>query len=610
MAASIKIPTTFTAIDKFSKVVKNMSKGIKQFANSGAAGLKRLDSKINSTFNKLGRFSQLALGVGFGAIFGAAIKNNIEFNDSLASVSAITGATGKDLAELERLSMSTAKETTMLGKDVLKAYELIGSAKPELLENGAALDSVTRSVITLSKASRMDLETSAKSLTDVMNQFNVAGEESGMVIDVLAAGAKYGAAAIPAISDAIVQFGTVAKQSNVSLMESVAAIEIFASKGIQGAEAGTKMRNVLTTLATAKALPKEAQEQLKRFGVDMNVLSDKGVSLSDRLKELSKIGGDATAMVKVFGKENQGAAGILLGNVDALDKMTLNLKEQGVANTQAAANTNTLAFAVESVKTSFFNLTTATNTNNKSMEFVIKLFSGVAKNMDTVIVVIGLVIGAFVALKIAVGIIKAIEVATKLWAGAQTVLNFIMTANPIGLIIMGVAALIALVVLIIVKYNEWGAALSFLLGPLGFIISIIQSFRRNWDMVKESFASGGILGGLKAIGKVLIDAVLMPVQQLLEILANIPGLGGLAGKGAETIAKLRSDLGVETGDGAKKEVLPSTSQAANKNIIESKNKNTLDVTFKGDTSQIDKAESGKNNDAKTTIKTTSTVGNN
>ena len=69
------------------------------------------------------------------------------------------------------LSMNTAKATNNLGSEVLKAYELVGSAQPVLLQNATSLDQVTRSVITLSKASRMDLEQSTRALTDVMNQF-------------------------------------------------------------------------------------------------------------------------------------------------------------------------------------------------------------------------------------------------------------------------------------------------------------------------------------------------------------------------------------------------------------------------------------------------------
>jgi hypothetical protein len=117
------------------------------------------------------------------------------------------------------------------------------------------------------------------------------------------------------------------------------------------------------------------------------------------------------------------------------------------------------------------------------------------------------------------------------------------------LIIVGIAALIALIATIIVKYDEWGATMALLMGPLGLVINLIQSFRRNWDAIKKAFTDGGIMAGLKKIGAVIIDALLMPVQQLLELASNIPGLGKLAGKGAAKIESIRRGLGVEMNDG-------------------------------------------------------------
>ncbi len=148
-----------------------------------------------------------------------------------------------------------------------------------------------------------------------------------------------------------------------------------------------------------------------------------------------------------------------------------------------------------------------------------------------------------------VGVILAIVAAIKIWMGVQTMINFLLTANPIGLIIVGIAALIALIAVIIVKYDEWGATMALLMGPLGLVINLIQSFRRNWDAIKKAFTDGGIMAGLKKIGAVIIDALLMPVQQLLELASNIPGLGKLAGKGAAKIESIRRGLGVEMNDG-------------------------------------------------------------
>jgi hypothetical protein len=131
---------------------------------------------------------------------------------------------------------------------------------------------------------------------------------------------------------------------------------------------------------------------------------------------------------------------------------------------------------------------------------------------------------------------------------AQWSLNAAMDANPIGAIILLVTALIAAVVIIIKKWDDWGAALSLFMGPLGWVIALVQSFRKHWDSITDAFSKGGIIAGLKRIGLVLLDALLYPVQQLLELLAKIPGLGGLAGSGAKWIKDMRKNLALDEND--------------------------------------------------------------
>lgn len=53
---------------------------------------------------------------------------------------------------------------------------------------------------------------------------------------------------------------------------------------------------------------------------------------------------------------------------------------------------------------------------------------------------------------------NAISLATKAWAVVQWILNAAMTANPVGLIIAGVVALIALIAFLIIKIDGWGEA--------------------------------------------------------------------------------------------------------------------------------------------------------
>ena len=124
--------------------------------------------------------------------------------------------------------------------------------------------------------------------------------------------------------------------------------------------------------------------------------------------------------------------------------------------------------------------------------------------------------------------------------------NLAMAANPVGLIILGISALIGLIAAIIIKWDEWGAALSLFMGPVGMIIGMFKSLYDHWDSIKKAFADGGILAGLRRIGVVLFDALLKPIQQLLELVAKLPGMGGIAGFAANKIKELRGNLDLIT----------------------------------------------------------------
>jgi hypothetical protein len=149
---------------------------------------------------------------------------------------------------------------------------------------------------------------------------------------------------------------------------------------------------------------------------------------------------------------------------------------------------------------------------------------------------------------------KIVSIAQGVWTGvtnlatmAQMGLNAAMAANPIGVVIIAVMALIAAVILIISYWDSWGAAMSLLLGPIGLIIGAFKSLYDHWESIKTAFQTDGIIGGLKRIGMVILDAILKPMQQLFEMV----GLDSMAAK----LAKFRAENQLVT----KGEKSPATS---------------------------------------------------
>ena len=310
-----------TAEDEVRRMNKELEKTEKA-TKKGKDGV----SGIGGAVKKLGPLVAAAFSINAVKNFAKeSVKASKEFETALASLSAITGATGDDLDFLRNRALDLAKSSGIVGKDVLKAFELAGSAKPELLANGEALAGVTEKAILLSQASGLELPTAIDALTNSLNQFGAPAEEAARFVDVLAAGAQFGASAIPNTAAALQGFGTVAAKANISIEQSVGAIETLAEKGIQGAEAGVKLRNVLTILQS---------------GADDT--NPAVVGLNQALTNLEAKNLSTAEAAKLFGKQNLVAATTLIDNRQRVEQLTDAVGKSGVALQQATINNDTL----------------------------------------------------------------------------------------------------------------------------------------------------------------------------------------------------------------------------------------------------------------------------
>lgn len=351
-ASTDAIKKAQSEFDKLDKKVKKADDAVRDFTKN--VGNYPTIGKFSSNLRDLaGAFGIVGGITAFVSVLKGAFETIKKFDQALADLSAITGATGKDLTYLKNQAIELGKATKGGAVQVVEAYKLIASAKPELLQNVEALNMVTESVLTLSKASGMELPDAATALTDAMNQFNASADESNRFIDALANGAKYGAAEIPQITEALLKFGAVAKSSNISIEESTALIELLAEKGLKGAEAGTALRNVLLKISAPDALPREAQKAILNLGISMDTLKDKTIPIQQKLEILKPILNDNAALVKIFGLENAVAARNVLENTTRLKELTSKMGEFGTAQEQANIRTNTLQGKTEKLSATY-----------------------------------------------------------------------------------------------------------------------------------------------------------------------------------------------------------------------------------------------------------------
>lgn len=564
---SATVATKFTAIDKFSAVIdqmkmKTMSFGAKAelAVHSADRAFRKLTPALSGAMKEFLHFASAA-AISSAIVGGVAFSTSalMDYEKQVASFRTIVSdATDKEFAAYKTEIGSIATETKASSIEVAASFEKIAGLNSKFAETADGLGLVSKASIVLSKASGDELGASAENLVGIMNQFSLGAEQADRAINVLAAGQAVGASTITQSAEAYKNFGAVAAGANITLEESQALIQTLASKQMLGAEAGTKLRGAVLQLQKAGMGYASGQ-------FNINDALEESRKKFDKLRTAEQ---KDAAVLKMFGAENITAGKILMENIGMYEDFTKGVTGSSEAQKAAEINSSTLTSALDELKNQWINLVTGSGQASAGLDLFKKAVVFLTDNMGTIVTVGAWVIGTVLAIKAAIFgaqvVMQAITIFTKAYTAAQWLLNAAMTANPIGLIIVAIAALIALVVVIIAKWNEWGAALSLLLGPLGIIISMIQSFRANWDMITEAFKNGGILAGLKAIGVTILDAILMPLQQLLEIAAKVTGMDW-AKSAASSIEKFRTDMGVNvTGDEATKEpaVAPPVNAAA------------------------------------------------
>ena len=145
--SSMTVPTTFTAIDKFSHVVAGMTKGTKAFT----ASMGRINQRVNSAFNSLDRFSQIALGAGVGSVFYKAGDDVVQYEKAIASLAAVTGT---KVGSMTKDIQALGKESGHSVIEITKGFEQVGSKMSEYLSNPTALKAISKQGILMAEASR------------------------------------------------------------------------------------------------------------------------------------------------------------------------------------------------------------------------------------------------------------------------------------------------------------------------------------------------------------------------------------------------------------------------------------------------------------------------
>ena len=398
--SAMKVPTTFTATDKFSHVVERMTSSTKRFS----ASMSRINHRVNNSFNSLNRFSQLSLGVGSGAIFYKAGNDIMEYEKAVASLGAVTGTT---VGSMNKDIQSLGKETGHSVIEITKGFEQVGSKMSEYLSNPTALRAISKQGILMAEASRMSVDDSVDNLTSLLNQFGKGYQSAEMFVNKLSAGEDIGASTIPETIDVLRQFAASARMAGADVTDSIAMVQaVTKTLGKQGV--GRNFRNIMVDLNTGKGMDKNKLKALSMVGININKMIDPATTFIDKMKELTKLSGNKQAMGMFFKKTGFEAGATFLREFKVFEDYRQHINDNNTAVEKAAKNNDTLSYTIARLKDSFTNFIVTNDNSNTALNATKSILRLVIRNMGTLINLIAVAVIAFAGLKTYVGISKIV----------------------------------------------------------------------------------------------------------------------------------------------------------------------------------------------------------
>ncbi|WP_278505150.1 phage tail tape measure protein [Phocaeicola barnesiae] len=427
-----------------------------QQAKLVTAELQKIKTEVQETEGWLTRFNNGLtkwgglLATGAATITGVSMAlNTLRSNrdskeSSQAELKALTGLDDESIQWLTRQAeiLSTAMDESGLrirqsSDEILQAYMLIGSKKPELLKDKEALNAVTIEAMRLAAAAKIDLKDAVTATTVSLNMYGESADQAARYVNVLAAGSKEGAADVSAQAAAIKNAGVAAAGAGVSIEGLQGTIQMLAEKGLEAEPAGTALRKFFLVLQTG---PDETNPKV--------------VGLQTALENLNKKSLTAAQIQSMFGEEAFSAATILIDNADKVQQYTEAVTDTNIAMEQAAINSNTneakMAQYRNRIKEAGIELAERLNPSLSMLtSWTTKIIVALPILIDwcikykAVLIASGSALAAYnIAVNAATLYTKAYNVIVKIATVSTSGFNKVLKLNPAGLVLAGLTALV------------------------------------------------------------------------------------------------------------------------------------------------------------------------
>lgn len=404
---------------------------------AGMAKVSGESRKAATTMEAAGGKSKLittglaAAGVAATALGVAAIKMAADFDASMSTVQANTGASADEMAQLRQAAIDAGADTVYSATESADAINELGKAG---LSTSDILSGGLSGALNLAASDGMAVGDAAELMATTLKQFNLTGAESTQVADALAAGAGKAVGSAHDLGLALNQAGMVSHSFGISMQETTGTLAAFAESGMIGSDAGTSLKTMLINLANPST---KAANTMKELGINAydaqgNFIGLSGLAgqLRDKMSGLSQEQRNQ-ALATIFGTDAIRAANVLYEQgAEGIDDWTKKVSDSGYAAEQAAAKNNNLKGDLESLSGSFESLMISLGEGGQGplrsvvqmLDTLVDAFSQLPAPVQQGIVLLTAMGGGFTALHSAMGPLNA--------SSSQTARNFGLMLDP------------------------------------------------------------------------------------------------------------------------------------------------------------------------------------
>lgn len=496
-------------IDNFAANMKNAEKQIKDVEDK-FSGFEDIGNRFTSVGTKL------TLGVTAPVVaMGTAMVNTAAtFQQGLSKVGAISGATADDMVVLKQKAEDMGAKTQFSATQAADAMSYMAMAGWKTDQIVTGLDGV----MNLAAASGEDLASVSDIVTDSMTAFGLEADQAAKFADVLAMASNASNTSVAMLGESFKYVAPIAGAMGYTVEDTSVALGLMANSGIKAGQAGTSLRGALTRMMKPTD---DAAAVMDKYGISMTNSDGTMKTLAQVMEMLrEKMGGldEATqiqAATTLFGQESMsGMLAVVNAAPKDFDNLTNSINNadgtaQKVAETMndnLKGKIDLLTSALEGLAIQFGDILLPIITKfvewltgladkfgqlDEGTQKTILGFALFAASIGPVIIAMGTMIKFAgnvqknfllcrkAVLKLASSQ-KLAALGTKIMTGAQAALNAVMAMNPITLVIIAIAALIAIFV---VLWNKCEGFRNFWIG----LWEVMKEYAgKLWEWLKET----------------------------------------------------------------------------------------------------------------------------